>query len=47
MTRTVWWTSTSNPLPDEIVKRFDGKVMAIVGMEMDQVGQLNSIVPAQ
>lgn len=33
----VWWTSTSNDLPAEIVKRFDGKVMAIVGMETDQV----------
>ena len=33
----VWWTSTSNALPDHIVKRFDGKVMAIVGMEVDQV----------
>lgn len=33
----VWWTSTANDLPAEIVKRFDGKVMAIVGLEMDQV----------
>jgi len=33
----VYWTSTSNDLPPEIVQRFDGKVMAIVGMEMDQV----------
>jgi hypothetical protein len=33
----VWWTSTSNDLPPEIVKRFAGKTMAIVGIEMDQV----------
>jgi len=33
----VWWTSGSNPMPDDVVKRFDGKVMAIVGLEMDQV----------
>jgi len=33
----VWWTSTANAIPAEIVKRFDGKVMAIVGMESDQV----------
>lgn len=33
----VWWTSTSNDLPPDVVKRFDGKVMAIVGLEMDQV----------
>ena len=33
----VWWTSTANPLPDDIVKRFDGKAIAIVGLEMDQV----------
>ena len=25
------------PLPDEIVERFDGKVMAITGYEQDQV----------
>ena len=33
----VWWTSTANPLPDDIVKRFDGKAIAIVGLEIDQV----------
>ena len=35
--RKVWWTGTSNALPEDIVKRFDGKVMAVVGMESDQV----------
>ena len=29
----VWWTSTSNKIPEDIVKRFDGKVMAVIGME--------------
>lgn len=29
----VWWTSGSNPIPEDVVKRFDGKVMAIVGLE--------------
>ena len=33
----VYWTHTSNPLPADIVTRFKGKVMAIVGMESDQV----------
>ena len=33
----VWWTSSTDPLPREIIERFDGKVMAIVGVEMDQV----------
>ena len=33
----VWWTSTSNPIPDDVVKRFANKTMAIVGLEMDQV----------
>ena len=33
----VWWTTSEGALPAEIVKRFDGKVMAIVGVEMDQV----------
>lgn len=33
----VWWTGTSNPIPPEVVAKFDGKVMAIVGLEMDQV----------
>ena len=26
-----------HPLPDEIIKRFDGKIMAITGYEQDQV----------
>jgi hypothetical protein len=29
--------SSTDALPDAIVKRFEGKVMAIVGIEMDQV----------
>lgn len=29
----VWWTSGSNSIPEDVVKRFDGKVMAIVGLE--------------
>jgi len=33
----VWWTSSTDSIPPDIVKRFDGKVMAIVGIEMDQV----------
>ena len=33
----VWWTTASDPLPQPIVARFKGKVMAIVGVEMDQV----------
>jgi len=33
----IWWASTSNPLPEDIVRRFDGKAIAIVGLEMDQV----------
>jgi hypothetical protein len=34
----VWWTKTANDIPPEIVERFkDGKAMAIVGIEMDQV----------
>ena len=33
----VWWTSWSNELPKDIQQKFDGKVMAIVGVEMDQV----------
>ena len=24
----VWWTSTANPLPDDIVRRFDGKAIS-------------------
>eukprot|EP01079_Euglenida_sp_SAG-EU17-18_P011352 gene11352-2067_t len=36
----VYWTRNSPvALPDEIVKRFDGKVMAITGYEIDQVVQ--------
>ena len=33
----VWWADIKNDIPDEIVQRFDGKVMAIVGIETDQV----------
>jgi len=34
----VFWTDQGNqPLPPEIVKRFQGKVIAITGYEMDQV----------
>ena len=34
----MFWTDQGNqPLPKEIVDRFDGKVMAIVGYEADQV----------
>ena len=33
----VWWTSTANDIPKEVVDRFDGKAIAIVGVEMDQV----------
>jgi hypothetical protein len=33
----VWWASWSNDLPKDLVDRFDGKAMAIVGVEMDQV----------
>eukprot|EP01048_Picozoa_sp_COSAG05_P009463 COSAG05_NODE_779_length_7389_cov_2.677503_2_plen_196_part_00 len=34
----VFWTDQgSTPLPPNIVKRFDGKVMAIMGYEQDQV----------
>ena len=34
----VFWTDQGNqPLPPEIVRRFEGKVMAITGYEMDQV----------
>jgi hypothetical protein len=33
-----YWTDMGlNPIPDEIIKRFDGKVMAITGYEQDQV----------
>ena len=33
----VWWTQASDDLPEAIIKRFAGKVMAIVGVEMDQI----------
>jgi hypothetical protein len=33
----VWWSTATDDLPADIVKRFAGKVMAIVGIEMDQV----------
>jgi hypothetical protein len=34
----VWWTALPEvPLPPDIVKRFDGKAIAIVGYEVDQV----------
>ena len=34
----VFWTDQHNqPLPPDIVKKFDGKVLAIVGYEQDQV----------
>ena len=33
----VFWKSMTEDLPDEIVQRFDGKAMAIVGIETDQV----------
>lgn len=34
----VYWTNSGPlPLPDEIISRFAGKVMAITGYEVDQV----------
>merc|ERR1719428_1976294 len=33
----VFWTGVNNAIPDEIRTRFDGKVMAIIGIETDQV----------
>merc|ERR1719433_838916 len=37
----VFWTRLPTvPLPKEIVERFDGKAMAVVGFEMDQVRKL-------
>ena len=33
----VFWKSMTEALPEDIVKRFDGKAMAIVGIETDQV----------
>ena len=34
----VFWTDQGvNPIPDDIIKKFDGKVMAIMGYEQDQV----------
>ena len=32
-----WADQGEQPLPEEIVKRFDGKVIAIQGYEQDQV----------
>ena len=32
-----WTDQGTNPLPDDIVKKFDGKVIAIQGYEQDQV----------
>jgi hypothetical protein len=38
----VFWTMMDAvPLPPDLVARFDGKVMAITGSEMDQVGGCN------
>lgn len=34
------WSTTKVPLPEEIVQRFDGKVMAITGIETDIVRRL-------
>lgn len=33
----VWWSTATDDLPAELVRRFAGKTMAIVGIEMDQV----------
>jgi hypothetical protein len=34
----VFWTDQgTTPIPDEVIKKFDGKVMAIMGYEQDQV----------
>ena len=43
----VFWTSQGNqPLPQHIVDRFKGKVMAITGYEQDQVQKhIPSVVP--
>lgn len=39
----VFWTALAEtPLPSDIVKRFDGKGMAIVGYEVDQVRRKGS-----
>ena len=32
----VWWTTATDALPADVVARFAGKMMAIVGIEMDQ-----------
>lgn len=31
----VWWAAQNMPLPKDIVRRFQGKVMAITGYEVD------------
>ena len=37
----VWWAPLApSPFPDEVVKKYAGKKMAIVGWEIDQVRQL-------
>jgi hypothetical protein len=37
----VWWAALEEvAIPDEVMKQFDGKTMAIVGFELDQVYQL-------
>ena len=33
----VWWTTATDDLPADVVARFAGRTMAIVGIEMDQV----------
>ena len=34
----VWWKDLpAVPLPDDLIKRFEGKAMAIIGYEVDQV----------
>lgn len=32
----VWWTTATDSLPAPLVERFDGKVMAIVGIEVSE-----------
>ena len=39
----VFWKGLSPvPIPADVVARFDGKVMAVVGFEMDQVRRVNN-----
>jgi hypothetical protein len=39
----IWWTELpESKLPDELIKRFDGKGMAIMGYEVDQVRKKGS-----